>query len=197
MPILSVNQKCSLSLDLPIHNCIPTKICSQVCYAAQGRQYYRKSIIKSLAVERLVTLDPEHVARKIVDEAAGRAIRIAGSGEALPAYKSLLDYVDEFGGSSWGFTRRIDTHQAIPSFMFSSDVTSPHRVMQYIREQVPVHRRAYLRRPEDPPSPIEVAVTFPVHGHLTTYTKLTPVHETDCPADRNRIEGCWSCGRCY
>lgn len=59
------------------------------------------------------------------------------------------------------------------------------------------HRRTYLRRPQDPPSAIEVAVTFPVHGHLTNYVNKVPIHETDCPVDRKEMEGCWSCKRCY
>jgi hypothetical protein len=197
MPVLSTNHKCAVSLDFPVLNCVPTSICAQVCYAAQGRQYYRKSIVKSLAVARLIDLDPERVARKMVDEAADHTIRIAGSGDSLPHHKSLFDEVSRLGGSTWGFTRRIDTHQAIPSFMFSIDASSPSPVMEYVRDQVPVARRAYLRRPEDLPSPIEVAVTFPVHGHLTPYTKVTPVHETDCPAGRKRVEGCLGCRRCW
>lgn len=74
MPVLSTNGKCSISLDLPLLNCLPTSICAQVCYAAKGRQYYRKSVVKALAINRLIELDSEHVARKMVDEAAGRNI---------------------------------------------------------------------------------------------------------------------------
>ena len=198
LQVLSNNSKCSISLNLPLQNCLPTPACASVCYASQGFQYLRKSIIKSLAVNRLIEIDPERVARKMVDEAAGRSIRLAGSGEILPSHKDLLLYAENFGGSYWGFTRRIDTHQTVPSLMLSIDATTPARVMKYVREHVPANRRAYLRRPSDPPSPIEVAVTFPVHGHLTNYTAITPLDETtDCPVDRKKIEGCWSCKRCY
>lgn len=145
----------------------------------------------------MIEADPERFARKMVDEAAGRSIRLAGSGEVLPSHKDLLSYVESFGGEYWGFTRRIDTHQVFPTLMFSTDATTPEKVMEYVREEVPINRRAYLRRPRDPPSPIEVAVTFPVHGHLTNYTEMTPLHETDCPVDRKQVEGCWSCKRCY
>jgi hypothetical protein len=33
--------------------------------------------------------DPEHVACKMIDEAAGRAIRLAGTGDILPKHKAL------------------------------------------------------------------------------------------------------------
>ena len=197
LPVLSSNSKCSISLNLPIQNCLPTAACASVCYASQGFQYLRKSIVKSLAVNRMIQDDPERVARKMVDEAAGRNIRLAGSGEILPSHKDLLSYIENFGGTYWGFTRRIDTHKTAPSLMFSIDATTPTKVMDYVRNQVPANRRAYLRRPRDPPSPIEVSVTFPVHGHLTNYTEMTPLHETDCPVDRKRVDGCWSCKRCY
>ncbi len=197
MPVLSSNPKCSISLDLPLLNCHPTSVCTQVCYAAQGRQFYRKSITKALAIARLITLDPEHVARKMVDESAGRNIRIAGSGEILPSHAELLSYVEQLGGSWWGMTRRIDTHRSLPSLMFSLDVTTPSFVQRYVREHVPIDRRTYLRRLQDPPSSIEVAVTFPVHGQLTNYADKVPRHVTDCPVDRKEREGCWRCQRCY
>ncbi|MBI4257909.1 MAG: hypothetical protein HY619_03045 [Thaumarchaeota archaeon] len=197
MPVLSQNSKCSISLDLPIINCKPTKACSEVCYACQGRQYYRGAIIKSLAVNRLIEEDPEHLARKMVDEAAGRTIRLAGSGELLPEHKELVNYIEEYGGSWWGFTRRVDTHKAMPRLMFSLDATTPASVLEYVKKEVPVDRRAYLRRPEDSPAPLEVAVTFPVHGSRTRYVGRVPEGETDCPAVRKRVEGCWLCGTCY
>lgn len=197
MPILSGNSKCAVSLDFPVVNCIPTRICGQVCYAAQGRQYYRKSVVKSLAVNRLIELDPDHAARKMVDEAMGRNIRIAGSGEMLPEHTDLLSYVERFHGDWWGFTRRVDTHQILPSLMFSYDRATPPAVMEYIRNEVPTDRRAYLRRPQDPPSPLEVAVTFPVHGPLTNFVNKTSLDETDCPADRDKVGGCWQCKKCY
>lgn len=197
LPILSNNYKCSVSLDLPLKNCVPTKICQQVCYAAQGRQFYRKSVVKSLAVDRLILDDPEHVARKMIDESAGRIIRIAGSGELLPKQTELMTYLEQLGGQWWGFTRRPDTHRSAPSLMFSFDATTPARAMKYVQESVPPDRRAYLRRPEDPASPIEVVVTFPVHGPMTAYTTKVEPHYTDCPFDRSRVEGCWSCQRCY
>jgi len=197
LPVLSENYKCSVSLDLPLQNCQPTRACRQVCYAAQGRQYFRRSIIKALAVDRLITLDPERVAHKMIDEAAGRIIRIAGSGEILPAHTDVVAYTEAYGGKWWGFTRRTDTHQRLPSLMFSFDATTPTRVVQYVRDYVPIDRRAYLRRPEDPPASMPIAVTFPVHGPLTRYTSGVPVHETDCPFDRQEVEGCSSCRRCY
>lgn len=161
------------------------------------KKFFSKSITKALAIDRLIELDSEHVARKMVDEAAGRNIRIAGSGEILPRHAPLLSYVEQFDGSWWGMTRRVDTHQTLPSLMFSTDATTPSKTLQYVREQVPVNRRTYLRRPQDGPSPLEVAVTFPVHGQLTNYTNRVPRHVTDCPVDRKEVEGCWSCKRCY
>lgn len=197
LPVLSENSKCSVSLDLPLTHCQPTKACAAVCYASQGTQYFRKSVVKSLAVARLIERDPEHVARKMIDEAEGRIIRIAGSGELLPRHKELLDYVEQFGGSWWGFTRRVDTHRELPSLMFSFDATTPRSVMAYVREQVPVHRRAYLRRVGDPESSLAVAVTFPVHGSLTPQVDHVPNHDTDCPSTRGYVAGCWACKRCY
>ena len=112
MPILAQNSKCSVSLDLPILNCKPTRACSEVCYACQGRQSYHRAIVKSLAVNRLIEEDPQHAARKIVDEAAGRPIRLAGSGELLPEHKELADYIEKYGGKWWGFTRRVEAVKA-------------------------------------------------------------------------------------
>ena len=197
MPVLSSNSKCSVSLDLPILNCIPTRACAEVCYASQGRQIFRKSLIKSLAISRMIAAEPSHVASKMVDEAAGRSIRIAGTGEILPEHKTLLDYVEDFAGSWWGFTKRVDTHRVLPTLMFSIDATTPKTIMQYVRDEVPVHRRAYLRRPEDPPPPLEVAVTFPTHGPWTNYAQQIEPHQTDCPAVRKEVVGCWQCQRCY
>ena len=196
MPVLSKNSKCSISLDLPVENCVPTGACAAVCYASQGRHYYRKALIKSLAINRLIAEDPERVARKMVDEAAGRSIRLCGSGDILPEHKTLVDYVESFGGTWWGFTRRVDSHRVLPDLMFSIDATTTSSVMQYVQDQVPVRRRAYLRRPTDPPPPLEVAVTFPTHGPWTNYADQTPRHETDCPAVRDEVK-CWQCQRCY
>ena len=196
LPVLSENQKCSVALDLPVTNCVPTAVCAAVCYASQGRQYYRKSVIKALAVNRLIAEDPEHVARKMVDEAEGRYIRLAGSGELSPEHNTLVDYLEQFGGKWWGFTRRVDTHQAIPKLMFSIDRATPDQVLQYVREHVAPEHRAYLRGPRDPPPSLEVAVTFPVHGPLTNYVADVPLHETDCPATREGVK-CWTCQRCY
>ena len=197
MPVLATNEKCSVSLDLPILNCKPTKACSEVCYASQGRQYYRGAIVKSLAVNRMIQEEPERVARKMVDEAAGRAIRLAGSGELLPEHKDLVDYIEKYDGTYWGFTRRVDTHRAMPKLMFSIDATTPESVMKYVGENVPVSRRSYLRRPGDPEPPMEVAVTFPVHGSRTNYVGEIPEDDTDCPAVRKWVEGCWACKGCY
>ena len=196
-PILSENSKCSVSLDLPIINCKPTKACSEVCYACQGRQYYRRAIIKSVAVNRMIEEDPERVARKMVDEAAGREIRLAGSGEILPEHKTLVDYIEKCHGAWWGFTRRVDTHKALPRLMFSTDATTPAAVLDYVASEVPVSRRAYLRHPVDPPPPFEVAVTFPVHGSRTRYVEYVTQEESDCPSVRHEVKGCWACRRCY
>ncbi len=197
MPILSTNQKCSVSLDLPVLNCAPTKACAEVCYASQGRQIYRKALTKSLAINQMIAEDPERVARKMVDEAVGRPIRLAGSGEILPEHKTLTSYIERFGGNWWGFTRRVDTHRALPKLMFSIDAESPAASLQYAREDVPISRRAYLRRPQDPSPPLEVAVTFPVHGAWTNYVDEVPHHATDCPAVRGQVDTCWQCQRCY
>lgn len=63
-------------------------------------------------------------------------------------------------------TRRVDTHQVLPSLMFSIDATTPAPLMRYVSEQISVHRRTFLRRPQDPLSALEVAVTFFVHGQF-------------------------------
>lgn len=197
LPILSQNSKCSVSLDLPISYCSPTAACKNVCYSCQGTQNFRSSIIKSLAVARMIEDAPERAARKMVDESQGRHIRIAGSGEILPTHKTLLDYVTTFGGSWWGFTKRVETHLALPQLMFSIDATTPESVLNYVAEHVPIHRRAYLVRPEDKPPSLEVAVTFPTHGSTTPYVKQIPTLPTDCPAARKEVAGCWACKRCY
>ena len=197
LPILAQNKKCSVSLDLPIVNCKPTRACSEVCYACQGRQEFPDALVKSLAVNRMSLEDPERAARRIVDEAAGRPIRLAGSGELLPQHKELVNCIEKYGGSWWGFTRRLDSHKAMPRLMFSIDATTPASVLEYVSEEVPIDRRAYLRRPGDPVAPMEVAVTFPVHGSVTRYTDEVPKDKTDCPSVRKDVEGCWSCQRCY
>lgn len=197
MPILAQNHKCQISLDLPVHNCQPSKICADVCYASQGRQLYRRAVVKSLAISRMIQEDPERVARKIVDEAEGHPIRLAGSGDILPSHKRLLDYIEEFGGSWWGFTRRIDTHKALPRLMYSFDVSSRKASLNYVQASVPVARRAYLRRPEDLEPPMDVAVVFPVHGPRTNYVNMVPESDYDCPAVRGSVDGCDQCQRCY
>lgn len=197
MPLLANNHKCSVSLDLPVLNCRPTKVCADVCYASQGRQVYRKTLTKALAVYRMIAEDPEHAARKVVGEAAGRSVRLAGSGEMLPEHKTFVDYINRHGGTWWGFTRRVDTHVAFPNLVFSVDASTPDSVLQYVRDAVPVRRRAYLRRPKDDPSPLEVAVVFPVHGPWTSYVDKVPPHEDDCPAVRGEAESCWWCKRCF
>jgi hypothetical protein len=196
-PVLSANQKCSISLDLPVLNCRPTKVCAEVCYASQGRQLYRKTLSKALAINRMIDEDPERAARKMVGEAAGRAIRLAGSGEMLPEHKMLVDCITRYGGSWWGFTRRVDTHNALSDLVFSIDASTSASVLQYVSDAVPVQRRAYLRRPGDAPPPLEVAVVFPVHGLWTSYVNTVPSHEADCPAVRGDAASCWWCQRCY
>lgn len=197
LPVLAQNSKTSVSLDLPIHNCQPTAACSAVCYACQGTQYFRGSVVKSLALARMIEESPERVARKAVDEAQGRTIRLAGSGDILPEHKTLIDYIEQYSGRWWGFTRRVDTHRVLPDLMFSIDATTPAGVMAYVREEVPVDRRAYLRRTDDPEPPIDVAVTFPVHGPVTLQYHGIEEHPTDCPEIRGLVSGCWDCGRCY
>jgi hypothetical protein len=197
MPILAQNHKCGVSLDLPVSYCQPTATCADVCYASQGRQLYRPAVVKSLAVSRMIEKDPERAARKMVDEAGGRPIRIAGSGDILPSHKVLLDYIEQYDGSWWGFTRRIDTHKTLPRLMFSLDATTRKESVIYTRDCMPRERRAYLRRPADPEPSMDVAVVFPVHGARTNYVDQVPKHPNDCPAVRGKIEGCWQCKRCY
>ena len=197
LPVLSQNSKCGISLDLPVSYCKPTRACAEVCYSCQGTQNFRRSVLKSLAIAQMINADPERVARKIIDESQGRVVRIAGSGEILPEHKTLLELIEKFGGSWWGFTKRIDTHRVLPDLMFSIDATTCQSVMAYVRKHVPIHRRAYLMRPGDNPPSLEVAVTFPVHGSVTPYVKNTQVLETDCPAVRKKVGGCWDCRRCY
>jgi hypothetical protein len=197
IPLLAENAKCSVSLDLPVLNCQPTEACSEVCYGSQGRQVYHAAVVKSLAVNRMISEAPERAARKIVDEAAGRTIRLAGSGDLLPEYRAMAEYVVKYGGEYWGFTRRVDTHKFMPELMFSIDATTPARVLEYVQESVPARRRTYLRRPGDPEPTIEVAVTFPVHGPQTKWTEYVPEDRTDCPGVRKRVEGCYACRRCY
>lgn len=48
--VLSSNQMCSIALDLPLLHCHLATACAQVCYVAQGRQYYRQSVVKVLAL---------------------------------------------------------------------------------------------------------------------------------------------------
>jgi hypothetical protein len=196
-PLLSENYKCSVSLDLPVLNCKPTRVCSEVCYACQGRQCYRKAIVKSIAVNQLVNEDPEHASWKFHREARDRTIRIAGSGELLPQQAEALQYLERYGGTWWGFTKRIDTFKALPSMMFSLDASSPESVLKFVKENVPPNRRSYISRPGDSAPPLKVAVTFPVHGTITNYAVQIPVRETDCPACRGWVEGCWQCKRCY
>lgn len=197
MPILSENSKCYISLDFPVLNCKPTKACSEVCYACQGPQFYHKAIVKSLTVARMIQEDPERTANKMIYESAGRPIRLAGSGELLPSYKEFIEYLEEYGLSWWGFTRRIDTHQEIPRLMFSLDATTPDDVLDYVHDCVPRNKRSYLYRPGDPKPKLKVAVTFPVHGPLTNYVSKQKQKKSDCPAVRKLIEGCWECRRCY
>lgn len=197
LPILAQNSKCSVSLDLPLINCRPTAVCAAVCYAAQGRQAYRQAVLKSVAIQQMIEKDPDRVAHTVVDEAAGRAVRLAGSGEVLPSHRYLVEKIHELGGQTWEFTRRVDTHEALPHLMFSLDAGTPPSALEYIEQSVPVNRRAYLRRPNDPPAPLEVAVTFPLHGPRTPHAKAVPTHPTDCPASRDEVSGCWACRRCY
>jgi hypothetical protein len=196
-PLTSENQKCSVSLDLPVQYCTPTPACSELCYASQGRQMFRRSVTKSLAVARLIEEDPERAARKIVDEASGRPVRLAGSGDLLPEHSDLARYLECHGGRWWGFTRRPDTHRAMPELMFSLDATTPASILDYVKAEVPVRRRSYLRRPEDEPPPLSVAVTFPVHGARTNLVAATPSLPTDCPGTRKYVSGCWACQRCF
>jgi len=197
LPILSENSKCSVSLDLPVKNCKPTVVCRKVCYACQGRQFYRQAVRKSLAVNELVRIDPERAAFKIIAEAKGRAVRLAGSGELLPENKELIKYLKKQGGKYWGFTKRIDTYEAVPSLMFSLDASSPEEVLEYVEENVPVKQRCYVRRPEDPLPDLEVGVIFPVHGAITCYAEEVPESPLDCPAVRHKVKSCRECLRCY
>ena len=64
---------------------------------------------------------------------------------------------------------------------------------RYVHDQVPVERRAYSR-PEDPPSSIEVAVTFPVHGHLTPYTEDDPLSRHGLPGHPHRLTDAGAAG---
>ncbi len=196
-PILAQNSKCSVSLDLPLLNCKPSSLCSEVCYAAQGRQNYRRAIIKSLAVNQMILENPQQAALKMVVESGGIPIRLAGSGELLPEHNNLVHYIELYGGTYWGFTRRVDTHQSIPKLMFSFDQSSTEETLEYIRDQVPVNRRAYLRNINDPVAPFKVAVTFPVHGSQTNLKDRIEKDPTDCPAARKYVAGCWACKRCY
>ena len=197
MTLLSENYKCGVSIDLPILNCRPSRACAQVCYASQGRQYYRAGVVKSLAISRMLIEDPERASRKVATEAAGRTVRLAGSGDILPAHRQFVDCLGDSRVDWWGFTRRIETHCLLPRLMFSFDQTSPSRIRDYMEKNVPVRRRAYLRRPCDPAPETPVAVIFPVHGPRTRYVDYVPEHRSDCPAIRGRIKGCWECRRCY
>lgn len=153
--------------------------------------------MKSIAVDRLIREDPEQAAWCMAREAEGRPIRLAGSGELLPENRALLDYLGKRRVEWWGFTKRTDTYEAMPQLMFSVDAGTPTLVLDYVERNVPVRRRCYMRRPEDGPAPLEITVTFPLHGPTTNYVDEVPEERTDCPAIRKRADGCWDCRRCY
>ena len=96
-----------------------------------------------------------------------------------------------------GITKRVETHRVLPQLMFSFDATTPTTVLDYVKSEVPANRRAYMMRPDDSTPPIEVAVTFPVHGARTRYIEQVQARITDCPAVRREVNGCWECKRCY
>ncbi len=56
----------------------------------------------------------------------------------LPEHKTLTDYIERLGASWWGFTRRVDTHNALLESVFSVDASTPASVLQYVDNDVPV-----------------------------------------------------------
>ena len=85
MPVLSSNHKCSISLDLPVLNCRPTKVCAEVCYASQGRQAYRKAVVKSQKShwQQFITVNERRL---------GRLVSPIISGDRARGYLSIVGF---------------------------------------------------------------------------------------------------------
>jgi len=192
-PILSENPKTGVSLNLPVLNCRPTKICREICYACSGPISFPYACKKAVAVDEWIRQHPIWAAMKAIQEADGTPIRLCGSGDLNPAHMPFLVEIKAQGGRPWGFTRKLDMWKRCWSMhielMFGIDVSSKHL------EDIPPTRLAYMRRPGDPDWSNSVAVTFPLHGPRRDPSKV-PVSESDCPAIRRHIK-CADCRRCY
>ena len=199
-PIISINPKTDISLNLPVKNCVPTPACASNCYSCQGPMMFEKSVEKTVAVDRWILLNPKWAAKKTAEEVDGSTLRLSGSGDMTPDHIPYVKEIVKLGVRIYGFTRRPDTWTALNDigveFMFSIDVTMDKKCLLWAITNVPKNRLAYCRRPGDPDWSFMVGVTFPEHGPETDNALRVPGSITDCPAIRKHVT-CDQCRFCY
>jgi len=198
--ILSSNKKTGVSLNLPVANCNPTKICRHCCY---GRHHYLGHGRACLAkwIRNSKYLAQTHDCIELIAEArAFSAVRISGVGDILPEHvPNLLKLAKACPNTQfWGMTRKPELAHQLNGrsqnlrLLVTVDASSPDSTWDYDGRLCYGPRRATDKVPRDK----RIVTVFPYHNSGKIVGSV-PEHRLDCPAIRHKVSGCLECGRCW
>jgi len=199
MPILSTNSKTGVSLNFPVSNCTPTKVCEATCYAR--RHYLIGPTCTAKWNRNSEYLSNTKDCRELIAEARMyTSIRLCGTGDLIQAHVPGLLKLAKGSPQTmiWGMTRKIKVATAVNGrlpnlkLMVSVDASSPKNVWDYDGVLCYGPRRAEDRIPEDD----RIITVFPYHSSGKVVGQV-PDDPRDCPAVRHKVSGCSECGRCF
>lgn len=202
--LLSGNKKTGISINLPLLNCIPSKRCSETCYACEGPIAFKNSIRKTLKVDAVLR---SGAIEALVDECRKEwDVRLNGTGDLTLEHVDAILFLATSCPNTifWGFTRSRPVAEELNnqlenlSIVLSYDSTmSPSHVDGYEGPIAFGPVQAQDTIPDDP----RIIVVFPEHhqSHPDPYIML---HPKDCPATRfevksEKVGACGRCRRCF
>lgn len=203
---LSSNSKTGVSINLPLANCSPTKVCFKICYAKSGPIAFKNSRAKQIRVsEYLLQSD----ITELVSECKNYStVRLNGTGDLLTEQvDSILNLAKSCPSTTfYGMTKKIEIANMINgklpnlSILVSIDSSSPMATKEY------KGMKCYTALPTDNLDEVKkddsIVVVFPYHSHGKIVNKIeSEKNKTtkDCPIVRDveGINSCLDCGKCW
>lgn len=201
--VLSGNKKTGASLNLPLLNCRPSKLCAETCYAMEGYVAQDMSIRHTQAVDAMLRTGLG-IAQLTKECQARDDVRLCGIGDLVEDHLPQLFRLAEDCPATifWGFTRKRE----IADWVRAKRLSNLTLILSWDHTHPPEHVAGYAgplsygpTRPGDEvPDDPRIIVVFPEHHQKDPHPD-TAITSKDCPAIRygdEKQDACQRCRRC-
>jgi len=203
---ISSNTKTGHSLNFPILNCTPTKICASSCYACLGPTSWKASLLKALAIENTLQSNMGYALTETVGEIKKLSLtelRYSGGGDLSD---HGVNYIIELAALCpdvifWGFTRKIRVAEKLASsgksnikVIYSLDAKTSLAAILKIKELG--IKTSWLYNDQANIIPKDIHIVFVNHVHGSPDPSLKEVNN-ECPAIRKHQVTCFNCKKCF